>query len=193
MVNLVLLLAVNMPIAHGNMANNNMISNDERFAVDQRGKFVVYKTEPIADGVSFSDINQQLTNYLTQKGNHTTTSGGNRLESWGSVTMKKHAGIGNYVGGTINYTLVVENDEGELNYWFTDLTYQPYRNDRYGKRVKASVSPIPLEKKMSKVNDKVWNKQRGYAYETIDQLADEVSSQLKAVGKSKIVTTSMGE
>lgn len=52
--------------------------------------------------------------------------------------MKKHVGIGNYVGGGILYKLIVEDINGELSYWFTELQYRFYRKDRYGKRIQAT-------------------------------------------------------
>src|SRR3546814_2231689 len=52
-----------------------------------------------------------------------------------------------------HYTLVIEDKGPEFTYWFTNLAYQPYRNDRYGKRVKATASPIPLERQPSKINE----------------------------------------
>ena len=107
--------------------------------------------------------------------------------------MKKHAGIGNHVAGDIHYTLVMEDRDGELNYWFTDLTYQPFRNDRYGKRVKATASPIPLERQMSSLNAQVWKKQKNYAYEAINEMADQVLAQLEVAGKPKVITTRMEE
>jgi len=191
MVNLVVMFVAGMAIGHGNPLKDDVGRDVGQFAVDQRGKFVVYQSETLPGGVSFAAVQEQLAAFLDAKGNKTEAKGADRLQSEGRIPMKKHAGIGNYVGGEINYTLVVENDNGELNYWFTDLTYQPYRNDRYGKRVKATASPIPLEKQLSKVNEQVWRKQQKYAYEAIDELADQVSAQLEAVGKPKVIVTNM--
>jgi len=161
-----------------------------QFAVDQRGRYVVYQTEALPDNITFDAACSRLDVFLTAKGNTNATES-NRLRSEGSVVMKKHAGIGNYVAGDLHYTLVVEYDNGEVKYWFTDLAYQPYRNDRYGKRIKATVSPIPLEQEMSKLNAGIWSKQRRYAYETLEALSDEIASQLKALGKPKVVNTTL--
>lgn len=191
MVNLVVMFVAGIAIGHGNPVKDDVGRGAGQFAVDQRGKFVVYKPNALAGEVRFSAVQEQLTAFLDAKGNETTRKAEGRLESIGSISMKKHAGIGNYVAGKINYTLVVENSEGELNYWFTDLNYQPYRNDRYGKRVKATVVPIPLEDQFSKVNERIWAKQKNYAYEALDELADQVLGQLEAAGRPKVVTTNM--
>lgn len=191
MVNLVVMFVAGMAIGHGSPLKDDVGLSGGQFAVDQRGKFVVYKSEVLPSEVNFLVLNGHLTAFLETKGNRTALKSTNRLESEGSVPMAKHAGIGNYVAGKINYTLVVENNDGELNYWFTDLTYQPYRNDRYGKRIKATASPIPLEKQLSKVNEQVWQKQKKYAYEVIGELADQVGAQLEAAGKPKVITTNM--
>ncbi len=190
MVNLVMMFVAGLAIGHGNPLKDD-VGRSERFAVDQRGRYVVYHVETLPNEVNFTAVQEQLTAFLGAKGNKTVLSDAARLESKGSIPMKKHAGIGNYVAGTINYTLVVEDRDGELNYWFTDLTYQPYRNDRYGKRIKATTSPIPLEKQLSKVNEPVWKKQKNYAYDAIDELADQVSAQLQAAGKPRVINTGM--
>lgn len=191
MVNLVVMFAAGMAIGHGNPLKDDVGRDAGQFAVDQRGKFVVYHSDMLPSGVSFSDVQTQLNTFLASKGNETELRSATRLESKGRIPMKKHAGIGNYVAGEMHYTLVVEDEGGELNYWFTDLTYQPYRNDRYGKRVKATASPIPLERQMSKVNEHVWKKQKNYAYEAIDEMADQVLAQLEAAGKPRVITTRM--
>ncbi|SFC49551.1 hypothetical protein SAMN05421747_112118 [Parapedobacter composti] len=191
MVNLAVMFVAGMAIGHGNPLKDDVGRDVGQFAVDQRGKFVVYQSEALPSGVSFAAVQEQLTTFLNAKGNKTEVSSTDRLQSQGSVPMKKHAGIGNYVAGRINYTLVVENNNGELNYWFTDLTYQPYRNDRYGKRIEATASPIPLEKQLSRVNAQVWQKQKKYAYEAIEELAGQVADQLEAAGKPRVITTSM--
>lgn len=191
MVNLVAMFVAGIAIGHGNPVKDDVGRNAGQFVVDERGKFVVYKSSALADGVSFSAVQEQLTAFLDAKGNETVPKAAGRLESTGSVSMKRHAGIGNYVAGKINYTLVLEDSDGELNYWFTDLSYQPYRNDRYGKRIKATVAPIPLEDRFSRVNEWIWAKQKNYAYESLDELADQVLSQLEATGRPKVVTTNM--
>ncbi len=191
MVNLVMMFIVGMAIGQGGPVKNDVDLGNDQFAVDQRGKFVVYRTEALPSEVNVSVLHGRLTAFLETKGNRTAIKNNDRLESEGSIPMERHVGLGNYVAGEINYTLVVENNQGELNYWFTDLTYQPYRNDRYGKRVRATVTPIPLEKQFSKVNEHVWQKQRKYAYEAIDTFAEHVLGQLEAVGKPKVITTNM--
>jgi len=193
MVNLVVMFAAGMAIGHGNPLKDDVGYDAGPFAVDQRGKFVVYNSEMLPNGMSFSDVQVQLSSFLESKGNKTELKGAARLESTGRIHMKKHAGIGNYVAGDVHYTLVVEEEEGILNYWFTNLTYQPYRNDRYGKRVKAMASTIPLERQMSKVNEIVWKKQKNYAYEAIDEMANQVLTQLEAAGKPTVITTRMKE
>ncbi|GGC49009.1 hypothetical protein GCM10011386_46540 [Parapedobacter defluvii] len=193
MVNLVVMFMAGMAIGHGNPLKDDVGRDAGQFAVDQRGKFVVYKSEVLPNEVSFSEIQAQLNAFLASKGNETELKSTNRLESNGRIHMKKHAGIGNYVAGDVHYTLVVEDDGGQLNYWFTDLTYQPYRNDRYGKRVKATASPIPLERQMSKLNEHVWKKQKNYAYEAIDEMADQVLKQLEAADKPTVITIRMEE
>jgi len=193
MVDLVVMFVAGMAIGHGNPLKDDVGYDGGQFSVDQRGKFVVYHSEILPTEVSFSDVQVQLNSFLISRGNETELKGATRLESKGRVSMKKHAGIGNHVAGDIHYTLVVEDKDEELNYWFTDLTYQPYRNDRYGKRVKATASPIPLERQTSKINEHVWKKQKTYAYEAIDEMAGQVLTQLKAAGKPKVIITRMEE
>ncbi len=190
MVSLVVMFTAGLAIGHGSPLKDDVGVQAGQFAVDQRGKLVVYKADALATVTDFSAVSEQVALFMEAKGNKTVAKDAGRLESAGSVKMKKHAGIGNQVAGTINYTMVVENNNGELNYWFTDLTYQPYRNDRYGKRVKATASPIPLESSYSSVNAGVWAKQKGYAYEALDELADQVLAQMESAGKPKVVTTS---
>lgn len=190
MINSVMMFVAGLAIGHGNPLKDD-VGRSGQFAVDQRGKYVVYHVETLPNEINFATAKEQLATFLDAKGNKTTLSDAGRLESKGNIPMEKHAGIGNYVAGTINYTLVVEDKGGTLNYWFTDLTYQPYRNDRYGKRIKATKSPIPLERQLSKVNEQVWQKQKNYAYDAINELADQVSTQLESAGKPRVINTSM--
>ncbi|SEL08965.1 hypothetical protein [Parapedobacter koreensis] len=191
MVNLIVMFIAGAAIGHGNPLKDDVGRSNGQFAVDQRGKFVVYHSETLPGEVSFSAVQAHLSAFLEAKGNKVIVRSATRLESEGSAPMKKHAGIGNYVAGTVNYKLVVEDNDGELNYWFTDLTYQPYRNDRYGKRIKATTAPIPLESQLSKLNEEVWKKQRNHAYEAISEVANQVAKQLATVDKPKVITTSM--
>gem|GEM_PF-692398 len=191
MINLTIMFVAGMVIGHGSPVKDDVGVDAGQFMVDERGKLVVYKSDALASDANFITMREQLTTFLLTKGNEITRTTAARLESTGSVPMEKHAGIGNYVAGEIHYTLVLENNAGEINYWFTDLRYQPYRNDRFGKRARATATPIPLEKKFSKMNEQVWKKQKNYAYDAIEALADDVLGQLETAGKTKVVTTAM--
>ena len=46
---------------------------------------------------------------------------------------------------------------------------------------------------MSKLNANVWKKQKIYAYEALDDMADQVLAQLNSVGKPRVITTRMTE
>ncbi|MGK6351452.1 hypothetical protein [Parapedobacter sp. DT-150] len=191
MVNLIITFIVGLFITHGSPLKGHFGTDNGQFAVDQRGKFVVYKSDELPANVRFPVARARLIGFLEARGDKIVINTDNRLESTGSVTMRKHAGIGNYVAGQLHYTLVAENNDGSLNYWFTDLMYQPLRNDRYGKRIKATRFPIPLEKKVSKINERIWYKQRSFAHDTIQDLADQLSAQIKAAGQAGVITTNM--
>ncbi len=188
MIKLASMFVVGMAIGHGNPVKDDVGANAGQFLVDQRGKFVVYKPNALKSDASFTTMQEQLTKYLVAKGNEITITTAERLESRGILPMEKHAGIGNHVAGEIHYTLVLEDRNAEINYWFTDLSYQPYQNDRFGKRIKATATPIPLEKRFSKVNEHVWMEQKRYAHESIEALAEAVHEQLATAGKPKVIT-----
>lgn len=157
------------------------------FSVDQRGKFVFYKSAAWPEEVRFDRASEALMDFFQIKGNEATQIHAKRLESKGCIPLKKHAGIGNHVAGEIRYTFVLEDNGTDFSYWFTDLSYQPYRNDRYGKRIKATATPIPLEKQMSKINQPVWMQQKAYAYESIAELADQLAEQVRSADASKVI------
>lgn len=187
MVGLVMMLVAGMTASHGDFSTDDIGRNTGGFSVDQRGKLVLVKSESWPDKVGFAEASEALTDFLTTKGNTTTYVDAQRIEGRGRVPLTRHAGIGNYVAGDVHYTLVIEDNGSEFICWFTDLEYQPYRNDRYGKRIKATASPIPLERELSKINEPIWQKQRAYAYESIDKAANRLLAQLERLGKPTVV------
>ena len=191
MVNLMVMFIAGMVVGHGDLMKDDVGYGMGGFSVDQRGKLVFFKSGAWPDKVGFLEAYEALVPFLDSKGNKTERGSSGRMESNGRTPFRKHAGIGNHVAGDLNYTLVVEENGAGFNYWFTDLTYQPYSNDRYGKRVKATSSPIPLERKMSSINEHIWQKQRIYAYETIEELANQLLVRLEAAGMPDVVDTSI--
>lgn len=191
MVNFTTVLIAGMIAGHGVFSNDPIGRNTGGFSVDQRGKLVMVDTDSWPDEVGFNEAREVLTVFLDANGNSTAQLDGRRMESSGKVQLKKHAGIGNHVAGDIHYTLVVADNGPGFTYWFTDLKYQPYRNDRYGKRIKATAAPIPLERKVSKLNEPIWQKQKVYAYESIGEFAEQLFAQLESIGKPTVVNIEM--
>lgn len=189
MVNLVMMFIASMSAGHGDFSKDDIGRNKAGFSKNQDGKLVLVKSEPWPDQVAFNEGKAVLTDFLTANGNTMTQVDGRRITSKGRVPLKGHAGIGNYVAGDIHYTLVIENNGSELTYWFTDLTYQPYRNDRYGRRIKATVSPIPLERRLSKINEQIWEKQKSHAHEALDELGGQLLQHLQWAGKPSVFHT----
>ncbi|WP_374743987.1 hypothetical protein [Parapedobacter sp. 2B3] len=185
------MLITGVTVGYTGLSTDDIGRGTSGFSVDQRGKLVLLKSETWPDQIGLEEVRETLTAFLAEKGNGITHVGTNRMESVGSIRMKNHAGIGNHVAGDVHYTLVIEDNGSGFTYWFTDLTYQPYRNDRYGKLVKATVSPIPLENRASKINAHIWQKQKTHAYEAIDGLADQLLAQLEAAGRPGVVNTGM--
>lgn len=191
MVSLLVILMAGMSLGHTDFSSDDMRNGTGGFVTDQRGKLVLLKSDSWPDQVGFAEAREALTDFLAMKGNTTTHIGTGGVESKGRVPLKNHAGIGNHVAGDIHYTLMVKDNGSGFDYWFTDLMYQPYRNDRYGKRIKATVSPIPLESQLSKINEQIWQKQKTYAYEVIAGLADELAVRLETVGKPAMINIGM--
>ncbi|GAA4788297.1 hypothetical protein GCM10023231_15610 [Olivibacter ginsenosidimutans] len=154
------------------------------FLTDQRGKYVVMHESDyeITQGYDFSvairDFFKEQPMVLEKK---------DQLFVNGKAKLKSHAVIGNYVAGEVLYRLVFEKTTVGYRYWFTDLAYQPYVKDRYGKLVKAAITPIPLERKLSKINQRVWERQQASAYETIQLVSEKLDRYLQQVGQPKTV------
>src|SRR5690606_37907269 len=187
MINLVVMLIAGVTVGHGGLSTDDIGRGTGGFSVDQRGKLVLLKSEMWPGQIGLDEAHETVTVFMAAKGDRTAHIGTNRIESSGRVRMKNHAGIGNRVAGDIYYTLVIEDNGAGFSYWFTDLRYQPYRNDRYGKLVKATSSPIPLESRASKINARIWQKQKTYAYEMIDGLAGRLLARLEAAARPSVV------
>ncbi|HWK99066.1 MAG TPA: hypothetical protein VNQ55_03930 [Parapedobacter sp.] len=189
MVNLVMMFIASMSVNQSDFSKDDVGGGMHGFSVNQHGKLVLVKSASWPDQVEFADAREVLIDFLSEKGNITEQMEGQRITSVGRVPLKQHTGIGNHVAGDIHYTLVIENNGVEFNYWFTDLAYQPYRNDRYGKRIKATATPIPLERRLSKINGKIWEKQKGYAQDALDDLSEQLLRSLQWAGKSAVFHT----
>lgn len=162
------------------------------FATDQRGKFVVHREHDLHTNVSGQQLFDHAQRYFKQQGAEVVTTG-NQLRASGQVKLKQHAGVGNYVAGEVKYTVIVEEDNGEYRYWFTDFMYQPYVKDRYGKLVKANVKPIPMESQMSRLNQGLWQQQRRYAYNAIREVAADFEYQIGKVAIPSTVQTPVAQ
>lgn len=182
MVNFVMLLFA------GLFAPANGQENTGGFMTDQNGKFVVYYQEKnikFEDGELFKAHVNEF--FKKQSPKFEKEEGQERVMVEGKTALKKHATIGNYIAGDVNYKLVFEKTADGYRYWFTDLSYQPYIKDRYGKIVPANVKPIPLEKNMSSLNQGTWNKQREYAYQTLSVLAENFNKHLSNMDQPRVV------
>lgn len=156
------------------------------FVTDPNGKYVVYQEEKKEFN---NDLNLQdyVLGFFDNKGVKIEKEGAERMQVRGKTKLKKHAGIGNYIAGDLNYSMVFEKTNDGYRYWFTDLSYQPYIKDRYGKIVPANVRSIPLEKEMSKINKGVWNKQREFAFLTMNELSGELNDYLVKIDEPKVI------
>jgi len=189
MVNLVMMFIASMSVGQNDFSKEDIGSGRHGFSVNQHGKLVLAKSASWPDQVEYADAREALIDFLSEKGNVTELRESRRITSVGRVPMKQHAGIGNHVAGDIHYTVVIEDNGSEFNYWFTDLAYQPYRNDRYGKRIKATAKPIPLERQASKINAEVWERQKLHAQDALDNLSDQLLQSLQWTVKPAVFHT----
>lgn len=157
----------------------------KQFDKDERGKYIVYNLIDTRAAVSGEDLYEHALDYFRKKGRLTEERAGERLSARGSVKMSRHAGIGNYVAGTIHYRLVMEAKDGKYRYWLTDLVYQPSVRNRYGKIVPVKGRYIPLETEMSKLNRDVWEQQRRYAYEEISHIAKDLERFMQPLAEGE--------
>ncbi|MEH6308302.1 hypothetical protein RYH73_21785 [Olivibacter sp. CPCC 100613] len=181
MVNFVMFLFV------GLFADTSGQINTGGFVTDQNGKYVVYHQEEASKLDDKQHIESYISKFFETNASTLAADGQERVTVAGKTTLKRHATIGNYIAGDVNYKLVFEKVGEGYRYWFTDLSYQPYIKDRYGKIVPAKVKPIPLEKNMTRVNQGSWNKQREYAYQTISNLAEHFNEYLNRGDQPTVV------
>lgn len=160
--------------------------NTGSFAVDQRGRYVFYKegVQQMEEGLN---LVEEITGFFKAQEIREDEANLRQIIVKGKAVLKKHAGIGNYIAGDLCYSLIFEKTTDGYRYWFTDLAYQPYIKDRYGKIVAAKVKPIPLEKNMSKINQHTWNQQREFAYHTIEMLSTDFNAYLRKINESEIL------
>lgn len=161
--------------------------NTGGFLTDQKGRYVVYHEDDKQQINEGLDLQEHINEFFKSKAAELEESGQERIAVKGKTMLKKHAGIGNYVAGDVVYNLVFEKTANGYRYWFTDLAYQPYVKDRYGKLVAAKVKPIPLEKQMSNINQGVWAKQREFAYHTISALSDSFNKHIQKIDQAKVI------
>lgn len=181
MVNFVMLLFA------GLFADVKGQENTGGFITDQNGKYVVYHQEKAIKLDDKQDFQSYVSEFFDKKAVKLNAEGQERVTVEGKTALKRHATIGNYVAGAVNYKLVFEKTGDGYRYWFTDLSYQPYIKDRYGKVVPAKVKAIPLEKDMTDINQGSWNKQREYAYQTISTLAENFNKHLNRIDQPTVV------
>jgi len=153
--------------------------NTGGFTIDQRGRYVAYYEENTRQIEEDLNLLEYISEFFKAKVVQRDESGSGRITIKGKAVLKKHVGIGNYIAGDLCYKLIFEKTTDGYRCWFTDLAYQPYIKDRYGKIVAAKVKPIPLEKKASKVNEHTWNKQREFAHYTINALSIDFNTYLQ--------------
>ncbi len=153
------------------------------FSKDQRGKFVLFGESKLEVSFSEAELKDAVSDFFKDQGATVSVMAEGQLKISGKKKLKKNAEIGNYVAGYIYYTAILENKDGMLQYWFTDLTYQPYVIGRYGTLVPASVKPMPLEENLSVLNQRSWERQRKNAYQTLQTLSSELKAELQQEGK----------
>jgi len=178
MVNFVMLLFV------GLFADEKKQAYNGGFLTDQRGKYVfMYEGKIVLpEGHDFSLV---ICDFFRKK--PAVLAEEKCLSVNGAERLSNHAAIGHYVAGDVLYRLVFEKTTEGYRYWFTDLAYQPYIKDRYGKLVKASVAPVPLEKEFSKLNKAAWASRRKSAYEAIRRVSEEWNTHLENIGRPRVI------
>ncbi|SEN99386.1 hypothetical protein SAMN05216436_1288 [bacterium A37T11] len=161
------------------------------FSKDQRGKFVLFGEDKLEASMTDDQLKSSVTAFFADESAKVGTTADGQLKVSGKTKLKKNAGIGNYVAGYLLYTAIIENKDGILRYWFTDIYYKPYVISRYGSLVPANVKPIPLEQDLSALNQRSWDRQRKHAYETIQNLSDQLKKQIQQQETSKpsVITT----
>lgn len=180
MVNFVMLLFA------GIFADTKEQEHTGGFMTDPSGKYVVFQEEKKEFNRDFN-LQDYVLGFFDEKEVETEKEGAQRVKISGKTMLKKHAGIGNYIAGNLNYSMIFEKTADGYRYWFTDLSYQPYVKDRYGKIVPANVKPIPLEKEMSKINKGVWKRQREFAFQTMNDLAGRLNEYLGRADEPKVI------
>lgn len=161
--------------------------NTGGFITDQKGRYVVYHEDDKQQINEDLNLQEHINEFFKLKAAALEESGQGRVAVKGKTMLKKHAGMGNYVAGDVVYNMIFEKTDTGYRYWFTDLAYQPYVKDRFGKLVAAKVKPIPLEKQMSHMNQNVWAKQREFAYQTISALSDSFNMHLQKIDQPKVI------
>lgn len=180
MVNFVMLLFA------GIFADTKEQEHTGGFVTDPNGKYVVFQEEK-KEFESDIDLQDYVLDFFDEKEVEIEKENTQRVKISGKTMLKRHAGIGNYIAGDLNYNMTFEKTPDGYRYWFTDLSYQPYVKDRYGKIVPANAKPIPLEKEMSKINKGVWKKQREFAFQTMNDLAGKLNDYLGRVDAPKVI------
>lgn len=106
-------------------------------------------------------------------------------EGFRNVRVKGHFEVPSYQtftkypDGVIWYDMTLHMSANTCKYYITDLIFQPYKRNRYGRFELVSGKYVPLEKNASKLNQKSWQYHREKAKYKLDELVNRLIKELK--------------
>lgn len=112
---------------------------------------------------------KNLSDFSKKKRDYTQSEAGDIWEVKCSFKVSKLGLIGKQVNGAIHYKLHIRIEENKVNYRFSQVKFQPYYRNRYGRFVAKNNVYYPLETRWEKESAYTWEQHQLVTQEKIEK------------------------
>ncbi|MCG8310678.1 MAG: DUF4468 domain-containing protein [Cytophagales bacterium] len=96
----------------------------------------------------------------------------------GSFYVYRIGSVKKGIGGAVEYDIKLEFKDDKYRYTIANFMFNEYRKNRYGKFEPVNGKYTPLEKEVSTLNKKEWDKHRAVIYEKTRELIRNLYGQM---------------
>lgn len=159
-------------------------SQDINFPVDETGKYTftevvdlngLNKDQLFENGEKFMKkikvLNSNIKHFNSDSKNY-------EISNRGSFYVYRLGSVKKGIGGAVEYDITLEFKESKYRYTITNFLFNEYKKNRYGKYEPVNGKYTPLEKEVSSLNKKEWDKQRAVVYEKTEELIQNLYGQM---------------
>ncbi len=163
---------------------NYALAQSPAFPIDDSGKYI-FSDVIAVPGINKGELYSKGEKFIQQLEVHNSTQNNLRknhedstLFNKGSFVVHNLGAVKNSVGGIVVFDMTLEFKDEKYRYTITNFIFNPYKRNRYGKFESVAGKYTPLEKEVSRLNNKEWAKYRKEVYNDSQALIKKLNQEM---------------